>query len=46
MFALINEAILKSDFAFLESISSYLSLFPCYDEWTKKDVLSKKLTKS
>ncbi len=44
MFALINEAIIKSDYEFLESISSYLSLFPCYDGWTKEKGFSKKLT--
>ena len=45
MFALINEAILKNDLEFLESISPYLKLFPCYDYWTKEERLTKKLTK-
>ncbi len=45
MFALINEAILKNDLEFLESISPYLSLFPCYEEWTKEECLTKKLAK-
>ena len=45
MFALINEAILKGDLEFLESIFPYLKLFPCYDCWTKEERLTKKLTK-
>ena len=44
MFALINEAIIKQDFEFLQSISPYLSLFPCYDKWTKEEGFIKKLT--
>ena len=45
MFALINEAILKQDVDFLESVAPYLQHFPCYDWWTKEKGFSKSLKK-